>query len=180
MSRDVELSRLEVADEIGPKKRDVVIEADETERNALAIRFELLSLERLLATLSIVRSGKTNLVEIRGQLQAPYRQNCVVTLEPVALAVEEPIEAFFSDDDDEEENNAQIDVDIDVDHADAPERIQDNIIDLGELVAQQFAISMDPYPRAPGVEVPSEGLSFGAKIDESEENHPFAALRRLK
>jgi hypothetical protein len=179
MSDTVEFSRPQVADEIGPKKLEFSFEADETERNALAARFELQSLEYLSAALSVMRSDKTAIVEVQGHFTASYSQNCVVTLVPVALAVEEPIEAFFSDDVDME-SEVEINAEIDVERPDAPEPIIGNVIDLGELVAQQFAISMDPYPRAPGVEIPTNGVSFGAKVGESEEDHPFAALRRLK
>ena len=45
-------------------------------------------------------------------------------------------------------------------------------IDLGEAVAQQLAVSLDPYPRAPGATLASTG--------EAEAQSPFAALAALK
>jgi len=175
MNDVAEFSRPQIADEIDLKGIEVSFEADEPERKALAARFELQSLEHLSAVLSVIRSDKTGEVEVRGSLSASYSQKCVVTLAPVALLVEEPIEALFGDGCDEE-----IKAEIDVSRPNAPEPIIDNIIDLGELVAQQFAVSIDPYPRAPGAEIPIDGITFGQKIDQGGENHPFAALRRLK
>ena len=179
MNNAAEFSRPQVADEIGLKRLDFSFEADEGERNALAARFELHSLEHLSAVVSVIRSDKTGYVEVHGHISASYRQNCVVTLVPVALVVEEPIEALFSDDVDMA-SDMEVNTEIDMDLSDAPELIIENIIDLGELVAQQFAVSMEPYPRARGAEIPADGVTFGLKIDEPEENHPFAALLRLK
>ena len=179
MNSVAEFSRPQVADEIGLKRLEFSFEADEGERSALAARFELQSLEHLSAAVSVIRSDKTGHVEVRGHLSASYSQNCVVTLVPVALAVEESIEEFFSDDVDTA-SDLEINAQIDVDRPDAPEPIIENVIDLGELVAQQFAVSMEPYPRARGAEIPADGVTFGLKIDEPEENNPFAALLRLK
>ena len=175
MNDVAEFSRPQIADEIDLKGLEVSFEADEAERKALAARFELQSLENLSAVLTVNRSDKTGEVEVRGNLSASYIQKCVVTLVPVALLVEETIEAFFGNGCDE-----QITAEIDVDRPNAPEPIIDNVIDLGELVAQQFAVSIDPYPRAPGAKIPTDGIIFGQKMDQSGENHPFAALRRLK
>ena len=44
-------------------------------------------------------------------------------------------------------------------------------IDLGELVAQQMGITIDPYPRKEGAALPK--TEFGPKIEEP---HPFADL----
>ena len=95
MNDVAEFSRPQIADEIDLKGIEVSFEADEAERKALAARFELQSLEHLSAVLSVIRSDKTGEVEVRGSLSASYSQKCVVTLAPVALLVEEPIEALF-------------------------------------------------------------------------------------
>ena len=52
-----------------------------------------------------------------------------------------------------------------------PEPVGPQGIDLGEAVAQQLAIALDPYPRAPGAALPEEPRAAGG---------PFAALKSLK
>ena len=45
------------------------------------------------------------------------------------------------------------------------------VLDLGEAAAEQLALSLDPYPRAPGAELP--------EVATEAEANPFAALRRM-
>jgi hypothetical protein len=46
-------------------------------------------------------------------------------------------------------------------------------VDMGEALAQQLSLALDPYPRAPGAELPAEATDGGA-------HGPFAALAKLK
>ena len=80
-----EWSRPERLDTIGVDERIVAIEADATERAALARRFGLLSIERLSATLAIRRDGPA-IVAI-GRVAASVTQACVATAEPVKAIV---------------------------------------------------------------------------------------------
>ncbi len=59
-----------------------------------------------------------------------------------------------------------------------PEPVGPHGIDLGEAVAQQLAIALDPYPRAPEAALPEEPRAGagGARAAEG----PFAALESLK
>ncbi len=43
------------------------------------------------------------------------------------------------------------------------------MIDLGEALAEQLALALDPYPRKPGAKLPSEASDDGA--------NPFSALK---
>jgi len=49
---------------------------------------------------------------------------------------------------------------------------ESGVVDLGEELVQQLSLALDPYPRAPGAEIPPEHAG-GA-------HGPFAALARLK
>jgi hypothetical protein len=51
-------------------------------------------------------------------------------------------------------------------------------LDLGEAVTQQLALSLDPYPRAPGAALP-EDLTGPGEAQAPPES-PFAALKTLK
>ena len=49
----------------------------------------------------------------------------------------------------------------------------DGMLDLGEAAAEQLALALDPYPRAPGAALPEIA-------DEAEAHRPFAALASLR
>jgi hypothetical protein len=55
-----------------------------------------------------------------------------------------------------------------------PEPVGPRGIDLGEAVAQQLALALDPYPRAPGAALPEDLRA------ETGAESPFAVLERLK
>jgi uncharacterized metal-binding protein YceD (DUF177 family) len=140
------------------------IEANGEERRALARRFGLLSLDRLEAVLEIRRMGP-GLFRIEGRLQADVVQQCVVTLDPVPSAVDSAVEATFA-------REAR-----ETDAEDAPEPLDGNMIELGEVVAQELALALDPYPRKPGVRI-EDVLPGGDGAEAS--SSPFAKLSEIK
>jgi hypothetical protein len=48
-------------------------------------------------------------------------------------------------------------------------------LDLGPIVMEHFVLAIDPYPRAPGAELPDGGEGAADSPDS-----PFAVLARLK
>ncbi|HKP34086.1 MAG TPA: DUF177 domain-containing protein, partial [Sphingomicrobium sp.] len=66
---------------------------DEAERNAIARRLGLQSLERLEAHVTLSRTGET--VRATGRLGAMLEQSCAITNEPVPAHVDEPFELLF-------------------------------------------------------------------------------------
>ena len=146
------------------------MEAAASERAALAARFAIEAIDRLDASLEIdlLHGG---MVRVRGSYRAAVVQNCVVTLEPVPAVIEEAVEMIFSP----EESVADAGpVTVIWGEDDPPETIRNGSIDLGEAVAQQLALALDPYPRAPDADLPEGGANELAK------DTPFAALRRLR
>jgi uncharacterized metal-binding protein YceD (DUF177 family) len=60
--------------------------------------------------------------------------------------------------------------------AEPVEPLDDGMIDIGEAVAQQLSLALDPFPRAPGATLEQEAdLS-----DHSPRESPFAALAKLR
>lgn len=152
------------------------LEANAQERAALAERFGLPGLDALTGTLRVSRQMDSPLVRVEGELGAEVRQTCVVTLAPFAARVEERFVQLFTLDAVPE---ATGEVFVAVDEDDPPEPIDGDSIDLGEVLAEQLALALDPHPRAPGVEF--EGASFGGDGPEDETaDNPFAVLKRLK
>lgn len=148
-SRRVELAR------VGTLEARYPIAADAGEREALAHRFDLLSLGRLEAEIRLQRLAG-GMIRLSGRLLADVVQACVVSLEPVASAIEQDFTVLYGT---SEPGNAVM-VDLETDEA---EPFDGEAIDIGEAVAQQLALALDPYPRAPGASLewgePSPGPS---------------------
>ena len=176
-----EFSRLVPVDRLGEAEITEEISAGPGERAALARRFGLLSLDRLSATLRLERAGARNLVRIAGRLAAEVTQACVVTLEPVSARLEKDFTLLYDLDaaaHGEDEAGGAREVTIEAEAEEPPEPVGPHGIDLGEALAQQLAIALDPYPRAPGAALP-EAPRAGAGGARAAEG-PFAALESLK
>lgn len=135
-SRRVELARLGVHEAVYP------ICAKPEEREALARRFGLLALGRLEAEIRLQRLSGA-MVRLNGRLGADVVQACVISLEPVASAVDQEFTVLYG----QAGNGKSVMVDLETDEA---EPFDGDAIDIGEAVAQHLALALDPYPRAPG------------------------------
>jgi uncharacterized metal-binding protein YceD (DUF177 family) len=148
---------------VGPKGRHMVLEADSAECAALAARFGIPAIGSLRAELDLTPQSDGAVVA-RGRLQADVTQECVVTLEPVAQVVDEAVALRLLPPGQEP--------------ADGPEDMDEiaagpgGVVDLGEALAEQLALALDPYPRAPEAELPPEADQPAAS--------PFAALAGLR
>jgi len=162
-SRPVALDRATAA----PHFREIV--ATEAERAALAGRLGLVALDLLSARLSWRREAG-GLICLEGELEAQVTQSCVVTLEPVAARVTDRFVRHFVQGAAPAEDEVVIDPEAD----DPAEPLGDGLVDAGEIVTQQLALALDPYPRAPGSALPAEAAQ--AAPAES----PFRVLAALK
>jgi hypothetical protein len=66
---------------------------------------------------------------------------------------------------------------------DAPEPLQGNLLDVGEIVAEQLSLAADPYPRRPGVtleDVMPKPRQGGRPSRNEQRRHPFAGLAALR
>ena len=91
----VEFSRRIRVDSVSDRGLDVTIEATPAERQALATRFELQSIDALASTMTL-RRVRGEMVKVAGSLSADVVQTCVVTLEPVPDHVQDSFEALFA------------------------------------------------------------------------------------
>ena len=176
MNKAPEFSRPFRLDAIGDEPRGVRIEADESERAALAERFGLVSIETLAADATIRREGQR--VWAQGRLKGRGVQSCVATGDPIPARVDEPFSLRF----DPEGEAAGDEVELDESDLDLL-TYEGGAIDLGEAVAQGFSLALDPFPRVADAEqrlraagVQSEDEAEDARIESS----PFAALKALK
>lgn len=157
-------------DQIGDGERlDLV--ADETERNGIAKRLSLLSLDRLEAHVTLTRSDDS--IRAQGRLLAALDQSCVVSGEPVAAHIDEPFAIRFIP----EPGINSADDEIELGEGDCDTVFYDGaIIDLGGAVADTLALSIDPYPRSAG----ADAALKEAGILTEEQASPFAVLASLK
>jgi hypothetical protein len=176
-----ELSRIVAVERIGTRWQAHDVTATAEECAALAQRFGLVELPALAAALRLRRARAGRYVEIDGVLRARVVQSCVVTLDPVAAALDEPFALLLGPiggrvSDQAAPDQATSDLIVDLDE---PEPLDGDDIDIGELVAQQLSLTLDPYPRAPEAADP-EGLATAADGPETTglaADSPFAVLR---
>lgn len=185
-----ELSRPVIADKITTGGQHEVIQATAAECAALAQRFDLIEIGKLQGHLRL-RRVRGEFIKVTGEVEADVVQRCVVTLEPVPAHVKEEFSALYAPDhlipkeeEDQESDHFQY---LGGDE-DFPEPMPGGRIDIGELLAQNLSLALDPYPRAPGVEFApiledydpaTAGLDAEAVAEPPRQN-PFAALSRLK
>lgn len=163
--RFVPLDEIEEAETV-----ERAIEARDDERTALAVRFGLLSLGALSAGVTLRRVPGGPLVQVDGRLVADVEQRCVVSLVPVPDHIEQEFSETFAPDDYEPPE--------DMEEEDLPEVFDGDGIDIGELVAQHLALSLNPYPRAPGAQMPA-GPREWRESGEDERRRPFAGLDEM-
>ncbi|CAA9211678.1 MAG: Conserved hypothetical protein, gene in Ubiquinol-cytochrome C chaperone locus [uncultured Craurococcus sp.] len=142
--------------------RHLSLTATPAECAALAARFGILALDGLSAELHLTMEPEGT-VRAKGRVAACLTQACIVTLEPVPQAVDEPVAFRLLPPGREPQDGPD-----DIDEIECP----DGTADLGEAVAEQLALALDPYPRAPGAELPDEATDRSADA--------FAALSALR
>ncbi|MFA7430019.1 MAG: DUF177 domain-containing protein [Rhodospirillaceae bacterium] len=167
-----EFSRPLPVERLPNEGRHLTIHAEATECAALAKRFDLNALDVLEAKLHAKPFARGELVRLTGHLTARVTQTCGVTLVPVTSDLAGDFELTFTFE--APEPDAQ-EIELDAEAEDPPEQILDGVIDVGEVVAEQLALLIDPFARAPGAE-------FQA-LNEDEDPvtaSPFAALAALR
>jgi uncharacterized metal-binding protein YceD (DUF177 family) len=147
---------------VAPEGRSEVLDATGEECAALAARFGIPAVRALRATLRLTPEAD-GAIRAEGRLEAAVTQECVVTLDPVDQRVDTAI-AFRLLPSGREPAEGPDEIDeIETEH---------DVADLGEAVAEQLALALDPYPRAPEAVLPPEAQDGLAGA--------FAALAALR
>ena len=164
-----ELSRLVSLASVGNAERSINIEVAADEREALARRFGLQSLDRMTASV-MIRRLNDGAVRLRIAFAANVVQLCVATLEPVEARVEGEEDILLV-------RPGANSVEVVIDPTDdEPEPLLGEALDIGEAVAEQFGLALDPYPRKTGGEF---GADTARPDDGDDRGSPFEALRGL-
>ena len=150
--------------------RPLHLEANEAERAALAERFGIVSIERLVADVTLTTDGEA--IDADGSLEADIVQTCAVSGDELAVEIREPIVLRFVPDRGTPEAE---EVELEEDELDEIP-FAGHVFDLGEAVAQTLSLAIDPYAVGPEAETVRKEKGL---LDESETG-PFAALAALK
>ena len=155
--------------------------ANEAERAALAQRFGLLQLSRFEAIVTLKREPG-DAIRFDGEIDADLVQACIYTNDPVPAHITDVFTLIYRADVDEETADQMA---LDNPEDEIIEPLIGDSIDIGEAVAQQLSVAMDPYPRSVGAESEIEVVQT-ALIEDDEagapmaRRNPFDALAALK
>ncbi|RAI60133.1 YceD family protein [Roseicella frigidaeris] len=156
-----EFSRPLALGRVGPEGRAETLEAGPAERAALARRFGIPGIDSLRVRFDL-QPEADGAIRATGELEAEVVQECVVSLEPVPQRVAERFVLRLLPAGREPGDGPEDLDEIETEH---------DVADLGEVAAEQLALALDPYPRAPDAVLPAEaGSAEGA----------FAALAALR
>lgn len=153
--------------------RDLSVSLNDAARLALADSLRIAAVERFEAKLTVApfRGG----IRALGRLQARIEQPSVVSFEPVAQEIDEPVDRVFLPDAHSHKPTPGQEVFVDLEDEDFPDQIDGPEVDLSTLLIEVLALAIDPYPRLAGESLEALGLNA-----DGEASGPFAQLAKLK
>lgn len=167
-----EFSRIVRVRDLPSGGADYDISANEAERAALARRFGLVSLD-LLEAAGRLSPRARGVVRYSARLHALVVQTCVATLEPVPDEIDIQVDIVFRP-----ELAAGSEGEVFLDPEEDSEPLVGDSLNLGEIIAEEMVLALNPYPRIPGAD-PTIGPEPLEK-QEIEMAKPFSALAALR
>lgn len=174
--QNIELSRPVRIKDLKKRVTHVDIEATREERQALAMRFGLPSLDALEAKITIARLARDRAVRIEGTIAARLSYRSVVSLETFEAVIKESFSEVLS-------GEAALDTDTEIELTPDDENmgmIEDGGFDLGEAVSQNLALLLDEHPRKPEESDAPDGVVWADKHAEEAEQNPFLVLSEMR
>ncbi len=147
------------------------LSATEAERADMSKLLDLTTCHALDAVCEVKPSARGRF-RVHTKLVARITQACTITLEPLDATVSEAQTTEFWPADEIEPRST--DETIDAANLEIPSAITGNHIDLGQLLYELLAVSIDPYPRKAGAEFVWQDTG------DDPATGPFAALKKLK
>ncbi|WP_269582747.1 YceD family protein [Roseibium sp. Sym1] len=165
------------------RDQHVTVSPDAAALTAIAEAYDLDGIRELTAEFTLKPYRKAG-VRVVGPIAATVSQTCVVTLEPfdsqLKLDVDRTFEPQSSRPRKIRDLNEDGEIEIDLETLDPPDVILDGVLDLGAVICEELALSLDPFPRKPGAEFDGgDGEDLEAE-EEEEKPSAFAALQALK
>lgn len=176
MTKPSHLFREVSVDRLPKLGKRLSVEANQTELEALKQRFDLESFNYLEAKIHLKPAfGRADCV-VEGSFAADYAQTCGVTLVRLPQKSAGEFKRLYKVDESAYDVQELV---VDIDEADPPDLIPSGKIDLGELITEEFGLTLDQFPRA-------AGATFDDVTDREEnsatveKDNPFAALEKLR
>lgn len=155
----VEISRLK-------EPQSFALDAPQSALAKVAARLGVPGAGAVSGTISVAPTAEG--AQVDGRVSARLTRHCVVTLEPMDEHIDEAFSIRFA-------REARIEGEIELDLDDEwTEPMTGDTLDLADILVQQIALAMDPYPRKEGAAAPA------ALAPNPEDVSPFAALKALK
>lgn len=148
---------------------EVTRSANDAERADIVRALPLAALDKLQAHYRITGLAGGGW-RLKGQISASLVQTCVVSLEPVSSAIEEPFEVEFWREVSEPEGE-----DKSVLEGPDVETLTGDEIPAGRIVFETLAGALDPYPRKEGA-----AFDWNDRAGDAEKSNPFSVLMQLK
>ena len=174
-----EFSHPVVVDTIPNKGLRIKLAPNSKELTLLMSRFDLLALDHVRAAVQVKPLAGGHKMRVIGSVQADVIQACIVNLSPVSSRIDEEFQVDFAP-----PTYIEHDIELSLEDDDAYEPIEDGVLDIGEIVAQQLALAIDPYPRSEAADLETvredtKGKN-GPKFETNVKPNPFAVLKNLK
>lgn len=172
------------ASRVVDKDERVTVAPDAKALAAIAETYELEAIHDLTAEFILKPYRKAGL-RVVGPIRANVSQKCVVSLEPFDSTLEVDVDRTFEPVSSRPRKirdlNEDGEIEIDLESLDPPDVIVDGVLDLGAVICEELALSLDPFPRRPGAEFEDGDGEDDIEEDAPEEKpSPFAALQALK
>jgi uncharacterized metal-binding protein YceD (DUF177 family) len=180
---DSEFGRLIGIDSIEERGQAFAIEATDQQRHALARRFGVLSIGSLAARGMLTRGANPSNFRLDARLEAEVAQQCVISLETVVQRIAVDFSREFKTDacfDASDVDDGLHEVFLDLDSDDLPDPVIQGKIDVGEAVAEQLALELDPFPRASEARFDELVLRYQDIDAKAAAINPFSALASVK
>ena len=166
-----EMSRLVKLRQIDGDPRHV--EASPEERAALAKRFGVVAINRLVADVALER--EVDEIAASGRFEAELVQTCGISGEDFPVRIGEPFAFRFVP----EAERGPTEEEVELDETDLDDiEYSGDAIDIGEAVAQSLGLAIDPYAEGPNAEVVRR--QAGILPDDAPTGALADALRALK
>lgn len=165
------------------KDETVVVRPETDDLKSIAAAYDLVGIGALEARFTL-RPFRKKGIRVVGPINATVTQTCVVSLEPfesdLTLHVDRTFEPHSGRSRRITDLNEEGEIEIDLESLDPPDVIADGVLDLGAVICEELALSLDPFPRRPGVEFHGEPEGQDPERETGRKPSPFAALKALK
>lgn len=151
--------------------------ANQAERAELASRFGLVGVESFEAEGEVMAEANGDLT-MQARIRARFTQTCVVSLEPVDGAMDEKAIVRFVPAAKRAALGKESHLDAEEDEEIEP--FDGDVLHIGAVLAEQFGVGLDPYPRKEGASAPDVAAKSREGGEVLAPRNPFAILGGLK